>query len=410
MMKRSVQYNAAVLIGFEFLTRFVVFAVVVQLTNSLGRAVYGELAYVFAIANLSIVLADAGIHTYTTRLIAQSQQLWLEQRRGLIILKVLGSVCAWLLTVLIVLLTSQLDVLVIVFGSLAVVCVSGRMFSEAIARGEQRMQLEGYSKIVHGLLQACSIGLALVLSAQLLNISLAYVVSALGGLLFSIWLVRSTLFHRQPSATTSVKTLSMAVLPFSISIALNAQFNYFDSAVLGWFYNKELVGIYTAAYKPIFFMTALAGLLISAFFPKIVELWNVKNYPAARQAIKRLLGITMLTGWPMAILGTILAPRLIDYLYADEYQLAVLPFQILLWSTLGIFFWAPLGNSLQACGYERHYTKNFIIAAIVNLPLTLLLVLWLDVVGAAIATGITQFCLVGLMLYDAKRLLWKKTA
>jgi O-antigen/teichoic acid export membrane protein len=410
MTKRSVQFNATALIGFEFLSRLLVFVVIVQLTNALGKTVYGELAYVFAIANLSVVLADAGIHTYTTRLIAQSPQQWLEARRSLIVLKLLGSLAAWLLTVTIVRFTSSLDISIIFCGALAVVCVSGRMFSEAIVRGEQRMHLEGYSKIVHSLLQALLIGLAIGFSASLLPVSIAYLGSALGGLGFSLWLVRDALLKSQRHNSISLQMLSSAILPFAVSIALNAQFNYLDSAALGWFYSKDLVGIYTAAYKPIFFMTALAGLLISAFFPKIVELWKAKQYAKARQAIQRLLGITMLAGWPMAIIGTMLAPWLIDWFYADEYHLAVLPFQILLWSTLCIFFWAPLGNSLQACGYERYYSKNFMIAALVNLPLTLLLVAWYGLIGAALATGLTQLLLAGLMGYDAKRLLWNDPA
>lgn len=410
MTPPSINRNATILIATEFLTRFLLFFVVVQLANSLGDEHYGELSYVFAIANLCVVLADFGSHTYTTRLLAQSQANWLAQRRSLFIIKIVGSLLAWFLTVTIVAITNQLSLVVVLFGGLAIVVTNGRMFSEAIARGEQHMSKEGYSKIIHAGLLSIALFIAISLQANLITIALIYGLVAFLGWLVSVWLVRQQVFHHFTGTATAVKTVLLAVSPFAISIAINAQFNYFDSAVLGWFYPKEVVGWYAAAYKPIFFLTAIAGLIITAFFPRLVELWTKRDVTGVRQVIRRLLTITVSLALPIAIIGSLLAPRVVDLLYKPEYAPATLPFIILLWSTVGIFIWAPLGNSLQACGYEKLYTKNFIIAALVNVPLTLLLVWQYSLIGAAVATGITQFILVGLMARDAYLALWKNTA
>src|SRR3989338_7546030 len=93
-----VRRNAEILLGTEFLTRLLLFFVVIQLANGLGDERYGELAYVFAIANLCVVLADFGLHTYTTRLLAQSEANWFKQRRSIVLLKIIGSILAWVLT------------------------------------------------------------------------------------------------------------------------------------------------------------------------------------------------------------------------------------------------------------------------------------------------------------------------
>ncbi|MBI4406909.1 MAG: flippase [Candidatus Kerfeldbacteria bacterium] len=402
----SVKRNAAILISTEFATRFLMYFVVVALMNYLGDDRYGQLAYLFAIANLCIVGADFGIHTYVTRLLAKSYEQWLTQRAGIITLKLIGSAMAWLLTVTIVLPTSQLSPTIIVAGTLAIVLASGRMFSEAVARGRQQMQLEGISKSVHITIQAVALIIALSVQATLTSIAIVYAGAAIIGWLVSVWLVRQPLLHAQPAASVPIRTIWLAVLPFAASVAINAQFNYFDSAVLGWLHPKEVVAWYTAAYKPIFFLTALAGLIISAFFPRIVELWTTQDRAGVRQALRRLLTIALAAGLPMAIIGSWLAPYLFAWLYAPEYAPGVIPFTILLWSTLGIFIWAPLGNTLQACGYEKLYTKNFIIGAALNLPLTIGLIWWYGMIGAAVATAITQYSLCILMYRDVRKTIW----
>ena len=405
-----VRRNAEILLGTEFLTRLLLFFVVIQLANGLGDERYGELAYVFAIANLCVVLADFGLHTYTTRLLAQSEANWFKQRRSIVLLKIIGSILAWVLTLFIVSLTNHLSLVVIVAGALAIVATNGRMFSEAIARGQQAMHLEGYSKIIHAVIQGTALLTAIYLTNSLLTIAMVYAITSMMGWLVSVWLVRRPFMNTFTGEHTALTKLLPLVTPFALSIAINAQFNYFDSAVLGWFYPKAVVAWYTAAYKPIFFLTALAGLIITAFFPQIVTLWQNHNVVEVRKTIQRLLMITTSLGLVIALAGSWLAKPLIDLLYIPEYSPATLPFIILLWSTVCIFIWAPLGNSLQACGFEKAYTKNFIIAAIMNVPLTVWLIWQYSLIGAAIATAITNLSLVVLMAKDARRFLWKKTA
>lgn len=403
MRTPSVQRNVIWLIVTEFVTRIILFAVVVWLTNSLGSKAYGQLSYVFAIANLCVVIADFGLHTYVTRLVAGSLQDWQQQRRTIVYLKLLGSAVALLLTVGIVTWRSSLDLLTIAAGAVAIIAVSGRTFSEAIARGRQRMHLEASSKLVHTALQALALSLALLWQLPLEEIALAYAISALLGWLFSLRLVKAELTSPRTSSTLSVGQLISAVMPFAASIAINAQFNYLDSAILGWLRPAEEVGWYTAAYKPIFFITSLAGLVIASFFPRIAQLWKAGQYAEAKQTVRKLLRTLMLAGWPMAVVGTVVAPWLFSFLYKPEYAPAVIPFTILLWNTLAIYFWAPLGNSLQAIGQEKVYARNFILAAIVNAPLTLICVWQWAYIGAAIATLCTQLLLAALMYRDARR-------
>lgn len=404
-----VKRNAEILLGTEFLTRLLLFFVVVQLMNSLGDERYGQLAYIFAIANLCIVLADFGIHTYVTRLLAQSSAAWLAQRRAIITLKLIGSMVAWILTILIVSLTNNLSILITVTGALAIIATSGRIFSEAIVRGQQQMRIEAYSKIIHAILQGVALLIAISLTTSLLTIVLVYMVTAIVGWWVSIWLVRQPLFEKFTGQRKVIKFILTAIIPFATSVAINAQFNYFDSAVLGWLYPKEVVGWYSAAYKPIFFLTAIAGLIITAFFPRIVELWTKRDINGVHLLIRRLLTMTISLALPMAIIGSFVAPWIIRILYKPEYAPATLPLIILLWSTVCIYIWAPLGNSLQACGYEKLYMKNFIIAAVINIPLTISLVWQYSLIGAAVATAITQLILVLLMAKDARLYLWKKT-
>ncbi len=409
-MTASIHRNATWLIATEFITRIVLFAVVVWLANTLGDAAYGQLSYVFAIANLCVVIADFGLHTYVTRLVASSLTDWQQQRRYIVTLKLLGSLVALIVTVIIVSWRSHLDLLTIVAGAIAIIAVSGRTFNEAVVRGKQQMHLEASSKLVHTVLQATALSVAIISKVPLLYVAIAYAISALLSWLFSLQFIRTELRLPRIHSQQTLQTVFASVVPFAASIAINAQFNYLDSAILGWLRPAAEVGWYTAAYKPIFFLTSLAGLVIASFFPKIAQLWKRGETAMAQQHVRKLFSILMLVGWPMALIGSFAAPWVIDWLYSDAYHNATIPLIILLWNTLLIYFWAPLGNSLQAIGQEKLYTRNFIIAACVNAPLTVFCVWQWSYIGAAISTLCTQLLLAVLMYRDAKRFfpLWKR--
>lgn len=149
-------------------------------------------------------------------------------------------------------------------------------------------------------------------------------------------------------------------------------------------------------------MTALAGMIINAFLPTIAHHYQ-HNRAQLANTVQQLLRSNLLLALPLAVGGTLLAPEIIAWLYRPEYAPATLAFQILLWSTVGIYIWAVFGNTLQVCGHERDYMKNFAWALIVTVVGNIILIHYFSLYGAAVATLLTQITLIGFMVHSYRR-------
>ncbi|HWQ03455.1 MAG TPA: polysaccharide biosynthesis C-terminal domain-containing protein, partial [Candidatus Nitrosotenuis sp.] len=70
---------------------------------------------------------------------------------------------------------------------------------------------------------------------------------------------------------------------------------------------------------------------------------------ACRQSVRML----SLLGLPLAVGTTILAPRIVDWLYGAAYAQSAVYLQILIWAVALIFWNATLPAALNATGHER---------------------------------------------------------
>ncbi len=331
--------NVGWLTAAEIISRLVVFGAVVRLTNYLGETAFGELSYSFAIANLLVVVADFGLANYTVRELAKQLQTKQSTIKQLLGLKFLLSLAALVLITVIGFMTTHLSWIIIVGGGAAIVLTNVRMFFEAIFRARQQMWLEAITKISHSLLLAAIIMYSIQIKLPVNEVAIGYTIGAASIVVIGLMLVIYTNRLRWPWLNQPKLLLLRQSWPLAASLSINAQFNYLDSAMLGWFGQVKAVAWYSAAYKPIFFMTALAGMIINAFLPTIAVTHHqqqLQQTASTSTNVQTLLHLNLLIALPLAVGGTWLAPEIIGWLYRAEFAPAVPAFQILLWSPVGM--------------------------------------------------------------------------
>lgn len=410
------QRRAIILTTAEMISRLITFFVVVRLINYLGETAYGQLSVAFALANILVVVADFGLNTYLIKhfsAIANSTSAEQQQHLGQIfILKSGLTIISLSLIVGIGLLSTELSWLTLISGGCAIIFTNTRMFFEALFRAQRRMTLEAITKTVHALVLAVVLLYGITAHFTLEHFALSYGLVAIAAAIITgltIWTLplKPRLTSAQSPNQTPLywQTVLMAAWPFAVSLGINALFNYLDSVMLGWFGQFQQAGWYNTAYKPIFFITAIAGMIINAYLPSIAENYRNGNTHQLGAKVQELFATTMAVAWPLVIGGTLTAHTIFSWLFKPEFQPAVLAFQILLWSTGLIYAWAVFGNSLQVCGKENVYLKNFSVAVVITIiGNSLLIPLW-SLYGAALTTLLTQLVLVALMYRD-----WQKFA
>lgn len=400
----SIAKNTAWLLAAEFISRIAVFFVVVALANHLGDEAYGELVYGFAIANLLVVVADFGLSTYIVKNLARDLSKTKETITSLLGIKLLLIAVTIALLVMVGALLSNIDFYVLLIGGSATVIMNARTFVEAFFRAHQKMHFEAITKIIGGVALGLVLGILLYTGADLDRIADGYLISAIITLIISFAVLYFAIspFSIGFNWRQYVVTLKEA-WPFAATLAVNYLFNYMDSAMLGLFNQKTAVAWYTAAYKPIFFLTAIAGMIITAFFPVISQQYANGNLEVLKKTVGKLLKINTVIAIPMAVGGTFIAHKLISTLYHPEYAPAGLAFQILVWSTATIFCWAVFGNSLQACDRQKIYMRGFLWGALINTVLNISLIPKFSLYGAAVATLITQLFLLTFMYHQFQK-------
>jgi O-antigen/teichoic acid export membrane protein len=158
----------------------------------------------------------------------------------------------------------------------------------------------------------------------------------------------------------------------------------FDVVLLGLMVNSFHVGLYSAAYRIVFFVMAIMFASHVAFFP---EMARSGSEPSRLSAIlARSLGLSMAAVMPFVVGGILVAAPLMSLIFGQDYTEGALALRLLLVSVLIIAIHGTARNVFlvtQRIGLE---TAIMSIGVVVNITLNLLLIPGYGIRGAAFAT------------------------
>ncbi|GAB5563385.1 MAG: hypothetical protein Wins2KO_04480 [Winogradskyella sp.] len=175
-----------------------------------------------------------------------------------------------------------------------------------------------------------------------------------------------------------------------------------DIFMLGTMVTKEEVGIYNAAYKLATIALIVINALNTVVAPKISELYGkgdilgIKDY-----ALKATKLITLLT-LPIVLVLILFNKQLLG-LFGTEFTEGSM---VLIIVAVGLFFNAMSGCVGQIMNMTKHQKelKNFtVITVLVNITLNYILILKLGIIGAAIASFVSNIILNVLCIIFIKR-------
>ena len=107
---------------------------------------------------------------------------------------------------------------------------------------------------------------------------------------------------------------------------------------------------------------------------------------------------------PIGIGTTLLADKIILFVFGDEFTNSIIALQILIWTIVLTFVGAAFVKLLESTNRQRVITKISLICVVVNILLNLLLIPKFSYVGSSIATVFTELVLVGSIIFLTYRL------
>jgi O-antigen/teichoic acid export membrane protein len=354
-------------------------ALAIVYNGSLGRLLganeFGLFFLLSSFAAFAYVLVDWGQQLYVIRAVAQSPQRSGDLLGTGIVLRVVGTllacvpagVAAWALGY-----GRRTEWLIVAFIAASLPFWLGQLYG-IVFRGRDRMGLDATVAVVNK-----SVALLLALIALYLGFGLGGVIIAQGCAGIVALLVAVGLYRRVTSApvrfsrTTAREMLTGGSAIAAMFLAVYAQ-SYIEAVLLSKLVPLDVVGWYAAAKTIMGTLYAPAGILISAFFPRLSR---AADNPTefAREARKALRAMLWLGG--LAGVGTYLfADTAISLIYgslhfgpAADILRVFGPGLFLLF--IGVYF----GYAMTALGREREFTVIKVCSVVVSTLLALFLI------------------------------------
>lgn len=213
-----------------------------------------------------------------------------------------------------------------------------------------------------------------------------------------------------------------ALLRFSLPIVgvslASIGLTYTDRLMLGIFRTEDAVGIYQAAAQTSVQLRFILFAITAAFSPIISDLYHNEKREALAQLYADTVRWIILGTLPLAILLVTFAPEIMS-IYGTGFREGDVVLRLLSGAYLVVVASGSVGHMLQMSDHQDFVLGVNTFMALLNVGLNWVLIQWYGVMGAALATGITQALgnvvqLVGLYRFIAiqpfRWILWKPVA
>lgn len=335
----------------------------VHLAKVFGADGFGKFSFAQVVSLYFIHLADFGLQTFGTRTIAQEKGHLSVHVWNITLLRIVLAVCCFILLVIFSLILPrpiEVQSLIIVFG---LALLPSAVLFEWVFQGTEEMQYVGVGRVLRGMVFAGLVFFFVRNPDHLIYASAFHVVGigVAAGALFGIYSRRFGFNFGNADRTTLVNIL-VAAVPLAAGSFI-AQINYnFGTLTLGFFLSDKVVGLFSSAHKIVLFLWVFVVMAASnAIFPFLARSYK-RSLTEFSDSLKKLLRLFVLVGIPIGIGGSILASRVMGFLYSSEYQEAAIVFQLSIWIVVIVIYRVVFENALIASNSRRSYLVGYVLA------------------------------------------------
>jgi len=389
--------NAVYLFAGEAASRIFGFLTTAVLARRLGVDGFGQVGFAAAVMAYGVVFTDLGLMTVGTRSVARDRSLAGELVESLVPLRLLLSLVAAAVMVLIALVLpkpANVKWLLVLYAG-AVVIQS--VLFEWVFIGSEKMGFVSLSRVVAN----CGyFVLALVLvrnSGSALLVPVAFGLASLLGavVLFCGYVPRFGL-PRMRFGPARWRELLKSAWPIGASSLLTQLHVNLGLVLLGLVATFQQTGIYNSAYRLVFFLMTLDRVFYTVFFPVVSRF--VRDQPGR---LDELVGtaarMILVLSIPFCVGAFILARPILEAVFGPNYVGAFPVLRILVWFLPLSMFNSLAGYTLLAAGNERRFLRNTAIGVGAAVAFNLVAVPLAGATGAALAIVAGEACLLALM-------------
>lgn len=195
------------------------------------------------------------------------------------------------------------------------------------------------------------------------------------------------------SRASGMNTLSRSLRTIIVS---------FDVVLLGLMVSSVEVGLYSAAYRIVFFVMAIMFAAHVAFFPEMARAGSDASQLAS--VLSRALGLSLAAVIPFVVGGILIAPALMSLIFGAAYTGGAVALQLLLGSVLIIGVHGAARNIFLVTQRTGLEASIMAVGVVANIVLNLILIPRMGIAGAAVATVASEAVILILTVIALARL------
>ncbi len=176
--------------------------------------------------------------------------------------------------------------------------------------------------------------------------------------------------------------------PLMLSSAAAFIYSRIDQVMLGKMMNETAVGLYSAGVKITEVFNFIPGIVCGSLFPAIINAKKTSQKIYNRR-LSNLYGLMGLLAFIIALIITLSAEPIINWLFGAQYLESAVVLKIYIWSSMGLFIGTGMTTYLIAENKSKIIFFIHFLAMAVNVVLNLILIPPYGIVGAAWATTIS---------------------
>jgi len=399
--------NTSVFLISQIISYVIGFLYTIYMARYLGPENFGILTFAISLTSLLAIFTDMGFNTLMTREIARDKSLSSKYLSNFISMKIILVSVIFIITISII---NSLDypketvyVIYLLMFNLILTTVSGAFYS--LFQAYEELKYQSLIIFLSSVLMLIGVFAAINYQASVVGFAAIYLVISLFSLIYSLLVVYRT--FELPKIDIDWKfwkdNIKLA-LPFGLIGIFATIYVYIDSSMLFFMQGGEAVGIYGASYRLVLVLLFIPSAINAAIFPVMSRLYSSSEH-SLKKIVAKYFKYMIFIGIPMAVVGTILADKIILFLYGTGYTKSVIVFQILIWATTFTFANAAFVQLFQSINKELLMTKITGVFMVINVVLNLILIPKYSYIGASVNTLITEFgiAILLILIYSKSR-------
>jgi len=381
--------------------------IVIYAARILGSEGWGTFSYAITLAGFLSIISNLGLDTLVIREVSQKRDMKDQYISTIFFMKLFLFLISTSLIIFVAPHITKVDSVRSLLPIVALLLIFDglREFGLFVNRASEKMELEALIKISTSFVVACLALVTLFISPSPKSLALAYLNGSILGFILSAWLLKHHFKNLFIGFSRKlVGPILSATWPLALSGVLGGIMVSTDIFMLGWLSGASEIGLYSVAQRPVQLFYIIPGVLSAALFPTISRLIGQNKRREFRAVLEKSMSASLLLGIPIVLGGLILGGELIPFLFGEQYLSSVLTFRILLLTILMGASAALIGNALISSGEQKVFAVYTTIGALTNVLLNVILIPRYGIVGAAIATILSQVLINSLFLLKMKRI------